>query len=157
MPSSNAHGYTEVQGLNALLAVLSTPTRAPVIAASRLRKGSATSARGVARFVADALVTATATGATGMRVLRADSGFYAWEVIVAATRGGARFSITARGEPVCPGGDRGHRRSGVDPDPLPQRHLRRRPGAVDLRRRGRRNRLHRVHLPAQGPARERPG
>jgi hypothetical protein len=33
-------GYTGVQGLNALLAVISTPTFAPVIAASRLRKGA---------------------------------------------------------------------------------------------------------------------
>jgi hypothetical protein len=33
-----ARGYTGVAGLNALLAVLSTPTCAPVIAASRLRK-----------------------------------------------------------------------------------------------------------------------
>jgi Transposase DDE domain group 1 len=91
-----ARGYTGVAGLNALLAVASTPTCAPVIAASRLRKGSATSARGAGRFVADALVTATAAGATGVRVLRADSGFYCHEVIAAAIRGGARFSVTAR-------------------------------------------------------------
>jgi hypothetical protein len=89
-------GYTGVQGLNALLAVISTPTGAPVIAASRLRKGSATSARGAGRFVADALVTAKAAGATGVRILRADSGFYCHEVIAAATRAGARFSVTAR-------------------------------------------------------------
>jgi hypothetical protein len=89
-------GYTGVKGLNALLAIVSTPTCAPVIAASRLRKGSTTSARGAARFVADALVTAKAAGATGVRIVRADSAFYGWEVIAAATRAGARFSITAR-------------------------------------------------------------
>ena len=89
-------GYTGVKGLNALLAVVSTPSSAPVIAAARLRKGSTTSARGAARFVADALVTAQAAGATAVRVLRADSAFYGYEVIAAATRAGARFSITAR-------------------------------------------------------------
>jgi hypothetical protein len=35
-------------------------------------------------------------GATGVRVLRADSAFYGHEVIAAAKRHGARFSITAR-------------------------------------------------------------
>jgi hypothetical protein len=32
------HGYTGVKGLNALLATVSTPTSAPVIAATRLRR-----------------------------------------------------------------------------------------------------------------------
>jgi hypothetical protein len=89
-------GYTGVKGLNALIAVVSTPSSAPVIAAARLRGGSTNSARGAARFVADALVTAKAAGVSGVRVLRADSAFYGYEVIAAATRAGARFSITAR-------------------------------------------------------------
>jgi len=38
-----AYGYSGVKGLNAQLAVLSSPTCAPVIAASRLRKGNAVS------------------------------------------------------------------------------------------------------------------
>jgi hypothetical protein len=42
------YGYTGVKGLNALLATLSTPMGAPVIVATRLRKGSANSARGAA-------------------------------------------------------------------------------------------------------------
>jgi hypothetical protein len=46
-------GYTGVKGLNALLAIVSTPQSAPVIAAARLRKGSTNSARGAARFVTD--------------------------------------------------------------------------------------------------------
>jgi hypothetical protein len=53
-------GYTGVKGLNALLAVASTPTSAPVIAATRLRKGSTNSARGAGKLLADALATATA-------------------------------------------------------------------------------------------------
>jgi DDE family transposase len=89
-------GYTGTKGLNALLAVVSTPTSAPVIAAVRLRKGSTNSAKGAARLVADALITAQAAGATGVRVLRADSAFYGYDVIAAAARHGSRFSITAR-------------------------------------------------------------
>ncbi len=58
---------------NALLATLSTPLAAPVIAATRLRTGSANSARGAARLVADALRTARASGATGLVIVRADS------------------------------------------------------------------------------------
>jgi hypothetical protein len=89
-------GYTGTKGLNALIAIVSTPTSAPVIAAARLRKGSTNSAKGAARLVADALVTAKAAGASGVRVLRADSAFYGRDVIAAAGRHKARFSITAR-------------------------------------------------------------
>ena len=89
-------GYTGVKGLNALLAVVSTPSCAPVIAAARLRRGGANSARGADRFVTDALITAKKAGATGTLVLRADSAYYGHDVIAAALRQGACFSITAR-------------------------------------------------------------
>ena len=49
------YGYSGVKGLNALIATVSTPLSAPVICATRLRKGSTNSARGAARLVADAL------------------------------------------------------------------------------------------------------
>ena len=90
------YGYSGVKGLNALIATVSTPTSAPVIAASRLRRGSTNSTRGAARLVADALATATKTGATGLVVFRADSAYYNADVVAAARRAGARFSITAR-------------------------------------------------------------
>ena len=89
-------GYTGVKGLNALLGIVSTPTSAPVIAAARLRKGSTNSAKGAHRFVADTLITAKAAGATGTLVLRADSAFYQADVIAAARRQKACFSISAR-------------------------------------------------------------
>jgi hypothetical protein len=89
-------GYTGVKGLNALIATISTPTAAPVIAAARLRKGSTNSVKGAHRLVADALVTARAAGATGVRVLRADSAFYSHEVITAARRHRSCFSVIAR-------------------------------------------------------------
>jgi hypothetical protein len=92
----SGYGYTGVKGLNALLATASTGSSAPVIVATRLRKGSTNSARGAARLIADALVTTRAAGAGGTVILRADSAFYGHEVIAAARRGGARFSITAR-------------------------------------------------------------
>jgi hypothetical protein len=94
------YGYTGVKGLNALIATVSTPVSAPVIAATRLRKGSAGPARGAARLVADALVTAGHAGATRLRVLRADSAFYSYDVIAAAVRHGSAFSITARQDPL---------------------------------------------------------
>ncbi len=86
----------EQKGLNALVATVSTPSSAPVIAAARLRKGSTNSAKGAARLVADALITAKAAGASGLRVLRADSAFYGHDVIAAAVRHRSCFSITAR-------------------------------------------------------------
>ena len=91
-----AYGYTGVKGLNALLAIVSTPLSAPVVAATRLRRGGTNSARGAARIVADALVTTKACGGSGLVTVRADSAYYGHDVIAAARRGGARFSITAR-------------------------------------------------------------
>ena len=90
------YGYSKVKGLNALLAVLSTPLSAPVIAATRLRKGATASVRGAASFAAEALRTAKACGASRLLILRADSAFYTSEVIGACRTLGARFSITAR-------------------------------------------------------------
>jgi len=94
------YGYTGVKGLNALLAIVSTPLSAPVVAATRLRRGGTNSARGAARLVADALVTTKACGGRGLVTVRADSAYYGHDVIAAARRGGARFSITARMNPT---------------------------------------------------------
>jgi hypothetical protein len=94
------YGYSGVQGLNALIGTCSTPTSAPVIAATRLRKGSTNSARGAARLVADALATTKAAGASGLVIVRMDSAFYNADVIAAVGRAGARFSVTARMDPA---------------------------------------------------------
>jgi hypothetical protein len=98
------YGYSGVKGLNALVATVSTPLSAPVIAATRLRKGATNSAKGAFRLIGDALATARSAGAGtapgGMIVLRADSAFYNHKVVGAARRGGARFSITARMDPA---------------------------------------------------------
>ncbi len=93
------YGYSGVKGLNALLATVSTPLAAPVVAGCRLRKGSTNSARGASRLLADALITAKAAGATGLLIVRADSAFYNHDVLATAIRHGARFSVTARQDP----------------------------------------------------------
>ena len=91
---SAGRGYTGVKGLNALLAIVSTPSSAPLIACARLRKGGANSVRGAGRFVTDALITSRGAGGTGVLVLRAGSAYYGHDVIAAALRQGACFSIT---------------------------------------------------------------
>jgi hypothetical protein len=90
------YGYSGVKGLNAVIATVSTPTAAPAIAGTRLRRGNVNSAKGASRLVADALMAAKDAGATGMITVRADSAYYNHDVIAAARRGGAQFSVTAR-------------------------------------------------------------
>jgi hypothetical protein len=90
--------------LNALVATVSTPLAAPVIAATRLRKGATKLAKGAFRLIGDALATARSAGAGtapgGMITVRADSAFCNHKVVAAARRGGARFSTTARMDPA---------------------------------------------------------
>src|SRR3954453_21070262 len=92
-----AFGYSGVRGLSALLATVSTQTVAPVIAAQRLRTGSAGSARGAARLATDALALIRRTSLAGREVLlRADSAFYSHALVTAARQAGAEVSITVR-------------------------------------------------------------
>ena len=94
-------GHTKIQGksllvrgLNALAAVVSTPLSAPVIAATRLRGGSAASARGAASLAARAIGTARDCGCTGTIVVRMDSAYNNAAVIGAVRAQRARFSVT---------------------------------------------------------------
>jgi hypothetical protein len=64
-----------------------------------VRKGKAADVRGAAAFVAEALATARAAGATGTLVLRADSKFYTAEVAAAAGRAGAYVSLSTGSNP----------------------------------------------------------
>ena len=90
-------GYqVRLRGLNPLIAAISTPTTAPVLTGTRLRGGTANSARGAGSFVAAQIGAARAAGATGELIVRMDSGFYTAAAIAACRRGGARFSVTAR-------------------------------------------------------------
>ncbi len=93
-------GYSvRLRGLNPLIAAISTPAAAPVVAGTRLRGGTASSARGAASFVAEAITTTRAAGATALIIARMDSAFYNGATIAACRRGGVRFSVTARMDP----------------------------------------------------------
>ena len=99
----SGYGYSGVRGLNALIGIVSTPTAAPIIIGTRLRKGATGSPRGARRFVADILTTVRRLRlhtATGPVLLRADSAFYGHAVVSAAHHGGAAVSITARMDPA---------------------------------------------------------
>jgi hypothetical protein len=108
------YGYSGIKGLNALIATASTPTGAPVITATRLRKGSVNSARGAARLIGDALAVTRACGgdpkAGALVVVRADSAFYNHAVI-----GAARFHLRfVHLVPVGNGSDQGLAVTGHD-------------------------------------------
>jgi len=94
------YGYSGVRGLNAQLATMSTPTAAPVILGTRLRRGSATSAHGAPKMITESLATAKKAGATGTITVRADSAYYNHGVVAAARASGAHFSLTARMDPA---------------------------------------------------------
>jgi len=94
-------GHTKIQGksllvrgLNTLAATISTPLGAPVIAAARLRGGTANSARGAAGFATEAVGTARAVGCSGLVIVRADSSYYSAAFCGAVRRAGVRFSVT---------------------------------------------------------------
>jgi hypothetical protein len=102
-----AFGYTKisgksllVRGLNVLAATISTPLAAPVIAAVRLRGGSAASARGAASFITEAIGAARDAGCSGTIVARMDSAYYSSAAIWAIRRAGACFSVTAQLNPA---------------------------------------------------------
>src|SRR5690242_14630178 len=153
-------GYTKIQGrsllvrgLNALAATISTPIAAPVIAATRLRGGNAASARGAASLAVQAIGTAREAGCTGTIVVRLDPAFYNAAVTGAVRRAGARFSITV---PVNASIRAAIAAIGEDartPIRYP-RDLGRPAGRLDLRRRGRRDRVHGVRG-EEGPGRHR--
>src|SRR5215831_9366207 len=89
-----------VRGLNALAATVCTPQAAPVIAAARLRGGNASSARGAASLIGEAIATARDAGCSGTVVVRMDSAYYSAAACHAARRAGAFFSVTARLDPA---------------------------------------------------------
>ena len=102
-----AFGHTKIQGkmvlvrgLNALAATICTPQAAPVIAAVRLRGGNASSARGAASLITEAVAAAQDAGCAGTLVVRMDSAYYGAAACHAARRAGAFFSVTARLDPA---------------------------------------------------------
>ncbi len=91
-----AYGYSKVRGLNAQLAVLSTPLAAPVILGARLRSGNTASATGTARLLAQGITTARTAGVRARILARADSAYYGHAFVGTALRHDVWFSVTAR-------------------------------------------------------------
>jgi hypothetical protein len=92
-----AFGYTRVRGYHPILA-----TRADTgeVLHIRLRKGSANTSRGFARFVDELLARVERAGAAGPRLLRADSGFWNKQTFKRLDRAGWQFSIGVRLQPA---------------------------------------------------------
>jgi hypothetical protein len=88
-----AYGYTRVLGYHPLLAVRADPGE---ILHTRMRKGSANTARGAQRFVRETVGRVRRAGAAGPLTLRADSGFWSTAVMDACADHDVRYSITVR-------------------------------------------------------------
>ncbi len=88
-----AYGYTRQLGYHPLVA-----TRADTgeVLHTRMRKGSANTARGAQRFVRETIGRTRRAGATGALTVRADSGFWSGKVIAACEAHDVRYSITVR-------------------------------------------------------------
>ena len=86
-------GYTKVRGINAQIATISTAQAAPVIAATRLRRGAVSSGHGAGQIAAEAVATARRCGATGPILVRADTAYCHAKTVAAIRRAGAGFSI----------------------------------------------------------------
>jgi hypothetical protein len=87
------HAYTGVRGYHPLLAVAAGTGD---VLMARLREGRAATVRGAAHFLRETVGRIREAGARGELTLRADSGFYAHEVVATCRRMDVRFSITAR-------------------------------------------------------------
>ena len=88
-----AYGYTKLLGYHPILA-----TRADTreVLHIRLRKGSANTQKGALRFVEELIARVGRAGATGEKLLRADSGFWNKTVFERLEKAGWRYSIGVR-------------------------------------------------------------
>jgi len=87
------YGYTKVLGYHPLLA---TRAETGEVLFSRMRHGSANTARGVVRFVDELVAMLKHAGAVGPMTVRADSGFWSWKLIDRLDHHGIGWSITVR-------------------------------------------------------------
>jgi hypothetical protein len=86
-----AYGYTRVLGYHPLLA---TRAETGEVLHARLRKGRAHTQRGAQRFVVELIAGVRRAGATGALVLRADTGFWSYQLIETLDRLEVDYSIT---------------------------------------------------------------
>jgi Transposase DDE domain group 1 len=87
------YGYTHRLGYHPLLA---TRANTGEVLHTRLRKGSANTARGILRFVDELVARLRRAGATGELTFRMDSGFWSAKLIRRLRRHRVRYSITVR-------------------------------------------------------------
>src|SRR3954470_6369844 len=78
MQQGAAYGYTRLLGYHPILATRAGTREALHI---RLRKGSANTQKGIVRFCDELIARVARAGATGVKLLRADSGFWNTKVI----------------------------------------------------------------------------
>jgi hypothetical protein len=88
-----AYGYTKLLGYHPLLATRADTREALHI---RLRKGSANTQKGILRFTEELIARVTRAGASGVKLLRADSGFQNTKVFERLERAGWQYSIGVR-------------------------------------------------------------
>jgi hypothetical protein len=88
-----AYGYTRVFGYHPILATRADTREALHI---RLRKGSANTQKGIKRFCEELIARVERAGATGTKLLRADSGFWNTKVFELLEQAGWQYSIGVR-------------------------------------------------------------
>jgi len=88
------------KGLSPLATTISTTGAAPVVGGIRLRAGKASSGRGAATMVREAIGTARDLGATGTILTRGDSAFGTAAVVNACIKEGVQFSVVLSKNPA---------------------------------------------------------
>src|SRR3954449_4557917 len=88
-----AYGYTRLFGYHPILATRADTREALHI---RLRRGSANTQKGIKRFCEELIARVERAGATGVKLLRADSGFWNTKVFELLENAGWQYSIGVR-------------------------------------------------------------
>ena len=88
-----AYGYTRLLGYHPILATRADTREALHI---RLRKGSANTQKGILRFCEELIARVNRAGATGTKLLRADSGFWNTKVFERLEKADWQYSIGVR-------------------------------------------------------------
>ena len=88
-----AYGYTKLFGYHPILATRADTRETLHI---RLRKGSANTQKGMLRFTDELIARVTRAGASGVKLLRADSGFWNTKVFERLEKAGWQYSIGVR-------------------------------------------------------------
>ena len=88
-----AYGYTHLLGYHPILATRADTRETLHI---RLRKGSANTQKGIKRFCEELIARVDRAGASGVKLLRADSGFWNTKVFALLEQAGWQYSIGVR-------------------------------------------------------------